>query len=113
MGIKDRLFEFINYLGTTPGAFEKNAGLPNATIKNFKEDISSKTLKKLINRHPELNINWLLTGEGEMLVKNNKNTFDTEKNFLQRRVKDLETIVELQKTLLDKKDVSPKNAKAG
>ncbi len=48
-------------------AFEKYCDVPNGTIHAIREGVSTKTLGKIMTAFPELNIYWLILGEGEML----------------------------------------------
>jgi SOS-response transcriptional repressor LexA len=68
MGVKERLLDFINYKQITNKLFELTAGLSNGYINNFDGNFRTKTLEKVLTAYPELNRNWLLYGEGEMLV---------------------------------------------
>lgn len=38
-----------------------------SSMVNGKRNISERTIRKIANTFPEVNANWLLTGEGEML----------------------------------------------
>jgi hypothetical protein len=73
MDTKNRLLKFLNYLGIGQNAFEKEAGIANGYISHNKGSIGSLIINKISNRYPELNINWLLTGQGEMLNEQQKN----------------------------------------
>ena len=68
MGVKERLLDFINYKQITNKSFELTAGLSNGYINNFDGNFRTKTLEKVLTAYPELDRNWLLYGEGEMLV---------------------------------------------
>lgn len=67
MTVKDRIMEFCRTNGIRPGRFERECGLSNAYLSKLKHEPSRDKLGKILNRYPELNKNWLLTGEGEML----------------------------------------------
>lgn len=64
--IKDRLIRYISTTGEGQGKFEKKCGLPNGFVSNIKEGISTGSLLKIYNACQELNIEWLVTGVGEM-----------------------------------------------
>ena len=64
---KKRLNEFRTSIGLSVNSFEKKARLSNGYIKNFKGNMGRDKLEKLIAAFPELNREWLLTGDGEML----------------------------------------------
>lgn len=65
--VKQRLIAFINYLGTSKNAFEKECGLSIRAISNCGKTPNSDTIKKILLTHPELNPEWLLTGDGPMI----------------------------------------------
>nr|MBP7472394.1 helix-turn-helix transcriptional regulator [Prevotella sp.] len=66
--IKDRLVEYLSHLGIGQGKFEKAAGLGSGFVSKIKKNISTSSVSKIRECYPELNINWLLTGEGDMLT---------------------------------------------
>lgn len=68
MGIKDRLNQFIAYLGVPTSHFEKRIGAANGYINSMKRGINVDKLERILTEYPELSRVWLLTGEGEMLV---------------------------------------------
>lgn len=64
---KDRLLEFIKFLGISVRAFERSIGTSQAAIPQVKEKLSPALLNKVCAGYPQLNKFWLLTGEGSML----------------------------------------------
>ena len=65
---KTRLVEFARKqydLGMT--RFEEKTGINSGTINKIRDGISTTTLAKIAAACPELNLRWLLLGEGEML----------------------------------------------
>lgn len=66
--MKERLLEFIGYKGMPVSQFEKLCGMSNAYIKNMSKGIGVEKLECILNKFPELNKQWLLYGEGEMLI---------------------------------------------
>lgn len=65
--MKQRIIEFLSYLGIGQNKFEKSAGLANGLISSSSGNMTLKSIEKIAAAYPELNINWLRTGEGEML----------------------------------------------
>ena len=65
--VKDRLKDFIKYLGIGQSKFEKKCNLSNGYINNSKGNFGASKLEYILKLHPELNREWLLYGEGEML----------------------------------------------
>lgn len=69
MNLQSRLQEFISYNGLSVSAFEKKCGFGNGTVKRFNEKSKNRTFNAMCSAFPELNKEWLLTGEGEMIRK--------------------------------------------
>ena len=67
MEIKDRMLAYIKHKGIRPAEFERNAGLSNAYVQNLKNSIGADKLKSIASYYTDLNLEWLITGEGEML----------------------------------------------
>ncbi len=67
MGLKERLIDFIEYIGIEKAVFERTVGLSNDAVNKMGDGTRRSTLDKISNKYPELNINWLRTGEGSML----------------------------------------------
>lgn len=65
--VKQRLIEYLNYKKIGQNKFEKMAGISNGYISNIKESIGTSILTKIFNASKDLNPDWLLYGEGEML----------------------------------------------
>lgn len=65
--LKERIMAYIAYKGLTAQAFEKSAGLSNAAVSKMGDGTRRVTLDKISNAYKDLNISWVLTGEGEMI----------------------------------------------
>ena len=65
--MKERLLEFLRVREISNHAFERAAGLSDSTVYNLNKGLRSDKLAQIALAFPELNIRWLLTGEGEML----------------------------------------------
>lgn len=66
VGVKERIKVFLSFLGIGQNKFEEIVGLSNGYINNVKS-IGTDKLIKIIKEYPQLSIEWILTGEGEML----------------------------------------------
>ena len=77
MDIKERTYEFIRYKGLTVRSFEEKCDLSNGYVSSMRKGFGKDKLNNVLKEFPELNRDWLLYGEGEMLVtpvvQNNKN----------------------------------------
>jgi len=65
--LKDRLLHFIRHAELTKSEFEQNCGFSNGFVDKAGNNTRRGNLDKISIAYPELNINWLLTGEGSML----------------------------------------------
>ena len=70
MNLSSRIKEFIHYKGVSIRSFEENIGCSIGVINRCvtkNTDLTVANLMKIINKYPELNSEWILTGEGNML----------------------------------------------
>ncbi|MDO5588296.1 MAG: XRE family transcriptional regulator [Bacteroidales bacterium] len=65
-----RIKDFIAFSGMTDAAFAKKIGIKQPTLWSQMRSVngpSSVTLESIAREFPDLNCDWLLRGEGEML----------------------------------------------
>lgn len=67
MSVKDQILYFIDSQELTVSGFERRSGLANGYVQRFKGNIGAGKLESILKAYPEINRDWLLTGEGEML----------------------------------------------
>lgn len=67
MDVKERLMKFIAQKGLTNSEFERISGLSNSYVSKIRTSVGKLGSMNIQRAFPELNMNWLLTGEGEML----------------------------------------------
>ena len=70
MRIVDRLLLYLKEKNLSHHAFEKSCGIANGYLKKQlkgKGTIGSEILDKILAAHPQLSLNWLITGTGAML----------------------------------------------
>ena len=67
-GIKNRVSEFIAHKGITIKEFELRCGLSNGYINAMRKGFGRGKLNNVLTEFPELNREWLLYGEGDMLT---------------------------------------------
>lgn len=63
-----RLREFIAYNHLTNKTFEEQVGLSNGTASRLGFNSRRSTVNRIANKFPNLNMDWLYTGEGPMLI---------------------------------------------
>lgn len=69
MGIIERIKLFREYLGLGQTAFEVNVGVAKGYFSNVKT-LGSDKIMRIHEKYPTLNIEWLITGDGNMLKDN-------------------------------------------
>ena len=67
MTVKERLIGFLEYKGISKSEFGRIIGVSSAFITSMRKSIQPDKVESIAFNFPELNINWLMTGEGEML----------------------------------------------
>lgn len=67
--IKERLVEFIASMGLSVAQFEREAGLSNGYIRNFKGSFGGNKFDKILQAFPMLNRHWVTTGKGDMILE--------------------------------------------
>lgn len=67
MSVKDRLIDFLKYKGLSQSKFEKSIGASNGYINSMRKGIGAERLEQVRREYPDLNIDWLLSGNGNML----------------------------------------------
>ncbi|MGH2644660.1 MAG: hypothetical protein ACRDE2_11970 [Chitinophagaceae bacterium] len=112
----------MEFKSMTAYAFERTCGIANGYLKkqyNGKGSIGSETLEKIYHYYPDLNVLWLLVGEGEMIIrdwsialKEEEKKYLTVKDemiailqnqiaFLEKRIEDKDKIISLLESQLD------------
>lgn len=69
----NRIFTFIESLQLTPTEFADTIGVSRASISSIKTGRTQPTLslvEKIKQRFPEIDINWLILGEGDAPIAN-------------------------------------------
>ena len=70
---KNRLVEILKHIGARKNTLAKELGYTNGSvfyqIETGRNGISTSLARKITNKYPEINYEWILTGKGTMLVK--------------------------------------------
>jgi hypothetical protein len=70
MGIIERIFNFIDYKKISVNEFSKKVDVSNgyfAKQRLSNANVGSQIIEKIINTYPDISIEWLVIGKGEML----------------------------------------------
>ncbi|NAS32561.1 hypothetical protein GTQ40_16390 [Flavobacteriaceae bacterium R38] len=73
MKIVDRIKLFIEYKSISLRRFDESIGMSKGYMSRqikTNASIGSNVLVKIVDVYPDLNLNWLLKGEGEMIIRN-------------------------------------------
>lgn len=63
---KEKILQFIDYKGISKNKFYIKTGISNGVLDK-KSSLSMNTVEKIYSAYPEINPEWLITGEGEMI----------------------------------------------
>ena len=99
--VLNRINQFIDYKGIAVSAFEKSIGMSNASLgKSLKTGgtIGADKLGSILNTYPEINLYWLVTGEGEML------TADQPENPVEEKPEEVAAVERLLKIIESKEE---------
>ncbi len=111
MGIIDRIKLFIDYKHISMRQFCNTIGIANGAFTKVKS-VGSETLSKIIYTFPELNIIWLISGCGDMLVSQAKISEpmpEMIEKILQKKDERIEQLVEANTILkLENKNLRKK-----
>lgn len=66
MSVKERLKRFLKESNIQNVEFERNIGVANGYINSISKGIGAEKIAIIIEKFPNLNTEWLLTGKGEM-----------------------------------------------
>src|SRR5690554_682586 len=91
-----RIKELINVKNYTIASFEKEIGVGNNSIGisiRRNSNVSGEIIYKILIKFPDVNAQWLVTGQGEMLL----NSTNTSQNEVTRDLKALEEMVSVLK----------------
>lgn len=67
MSVKERLYSFLDDKNIRPSVFERRCGLSGGFCGKIGERITDGSLLLISKAFPELNIDWLKTGTGDMI----------------------------------------------
>lgn len=74
MSVKNRLIKYLSDNNIKKLHFEKEIGVSNGYINSLKESPSVEKLELISNVYSDLDLTWLLTGEGSMLKSESPDT---------------------------------------
>jgi len=80
MGSKEKILQYIDYKGISIYKFEKIVGISNGSLKSGK-DFGVDKIPLIRDNCPDLNMDWLIYDEGNMLLEGNSTLQEGEDNY--------------------------------
>lgn len=89
-----RLQQFIQHMNLSVYQVNRTAGLCQGLLTNAfskKQGLTTSTLERLLIAYPMLNANWLIVGQGDMLLKDNGD-ISCDTSISQSHLQNLQTL---------------------
>lgn len=68
MSVKNRIKIFADYNQINISQFERAIGVSNGYVNSISKSIGLDKIEIILEKYPNLSIEWLITGRGEMLI---------------------------------------------
>ncbi len=108
MNIIERIIKIAENKGVSLNQFSKKIGVSNAYFSKQKKNnanVGSHIIEKIVRIYPDINIEWLITGEGDMIKSGESpggasSADNRHLNMLEKQLQDKELhIKDLQKSI--------------
>ena len=90
MSVQERLEIYIRSKGLGNYQFEMKVGLSQGYIKRVRNCLHPEKIKRIANVFPDLNIEWMIIGRGEMIVNTPNKLYENEIQKLLREQNNLQ-----------------------
>jgi transcriptional regulator with XRE-family HTH domain len=111
----DRILEIIKYLHLSPSDFAEEIGVQRSSISHLisgRNKASLEFVQKILSRYPEINTDWLLNGNGQMLNKQIQTSITEELPFETEMIyNEKEAIIEPEKPKNQRETIKPETPK--
>lgn len=77
MTVKERIKIVIKHYNLTVSAFEKSLNASNGYVNSISKSIGLDKITLILEKYSDINIEWLLSGKGEMLKSHQKSDLDS------------------------------------
>ncbi|MCU7559099.1 hypothetical protein N4T42_02125 [Riemerella anatipestifer] len=73
--IKERILQFVDFKGVKREVFYGKIGMTSANFRGKAKEtpINSTAIENILSEYPDLNLEWLITGSGEMVKGSTQN----------------------------------------
>jgi hypothetical protein len=95
----DRLMQFIKHTGLSARQFDISIGASNGytlRMRKNRASIGSDVIENILKIYPDLNVVWLLTGEGPMLKSQQEEEILDFDNLPPHKQQEIERIIEIK-----------------
>lgn len=75
--IRERVLQVCRYLDVSPNKLSQDSGMSREYIRLMKDYANADFLRYIFRTYPDIDIVWLITGEGEM-IKRQSNLINTD-----------------------------------
>ena len=117
-GIKERIIHFIESQGIKKKDFFDKIGITSANFRGKAQNtpLNSTTIENIFTHYPSINLHWLITGKGDMIINGNYKKIAIDEpvsnneiivaqkktiNVLENQVEDLRQDKEFLKNVID------------
>jgi beta-glucosidase/6-phospho-beta-glucosidase/beta-galactosidase len=70
--VKERLIAYLSYKRISKAEFGRRIGVSSAFVTSMSKSIQPDKVQRISLEFPDINISWLITGDGDMLKKTTK-----------------------------------------
>lgn len=100
MNTKERLKKFCKESNIAISVFEKSISTSNGYVNSISKGIGEDKLFLILEKYPNLSVEWLLTGRGEMLKSDSLEVKKEVISSAEERVDRLLSIIESQQEVI-------------
>ena len=95
----DRLIQFIEYVGLSARQFDLSIGAANGYTLRMKKNhasVGSDVIENILKTYPQLNVVWLITGEGKMIKEDEGSELPEYDSLPLSQKEEIERIIKLK-----------------
>jgi hypothetical protein len=106
MSVKDRLKKFVKYSNLTVKAFEISINVSNGYVNNMSKSIGIDKLELVLEKYSNLNLEWLITGKGEMIKSTGLNAAAEQTEIFEKSAPAIKLDTKDELIMMQKKEIN-------